>query len=414
MVTRFWAGQSAGAAQASATLTIAASDSPILSRNHADYLCGGVSDQGVIREAIAALPSSGGRIVLLEGTFTITGAIGVPDNCTIEGQGDSTLIQWAENVGVGNNTGAIENSDPAGGNENIRIANLRIKGNYAVGDPMSQQGIQMTLVSKVVIEGVHFTDLRGYPIFFIGGGARNSTDNRIIHNKFTLNGSSGIYISSASLDTLYRFIISENLLVNGAGHGIQTSRLYDSIISNNIIYSPSMHGILFDVSFRCIVYGNTIIESSKSGIWFDMSFRNIISENLIHDCDWDGIAIGMTANGYFNILGNICYNNGEDGIGHWGVTLRSVLSNNVCYENSQKTPNTYENLYIGGVTGYNIVNGNSVHQSGDNVCKYGIRIGSGTDSIATNNQCDNGGGDIAGEDFSDAGTTTITGNNNTR
>ncbi len=76
----------------SATFVVAAADSK--NPEKADYVCDGIDDQEEIRSAIAALPASGGKIVLTEGTFNLTDAIySFVSNMTLEGQGVSTVLQ---------------------------------------------------------------------------------------------------------------------------------------------------------------------------------------------------------------------------------------------------------------------------------------------------------------------------------
>jgi len=65
-----------------------------------DYLCDGTDDQEQINAAIAALPSCGGKVVLLEGTYNLSNSIDIKkDNVTIEGMGiGATKLQVAENA----------------------------------------------------------------------------------------------------------------------------------------------------------------------------------------------------------------------------------------------------------------------------------------------------------------------------
>jgi hypothetical protein len=76
------------------TLVIAASDSP--DKSSANYICDGVADQVQINAAIEALPASGGKIVLLPGSFMCTDIISLKPNLplTIEGQGSNSIIYW--------------------------------------------------------------------------------------------------------------------------------------------------------------------------------------------------------------------------------------------------------------------------------------------------------------------------------
>ncbi|MGH7234084.1 MAG: hypothetical protein ACREF7_01390, partial [Candidatus Saccharimonadales bacterium] len=72
----------------SATLTIAASNSSTISKNSADYVCAGTSDEDTINTAINALPANGGRVVLLEGDFNCTNSVIIDSSyVSLEGQG---------------------------------------------------------------------------------------------------------------------------------------------------------------------------------------------------------------------------------------------------------------------------------------------------------------------------------------
>lgn len=82
-----------------ATMIVAASNSDDLL--HADFVCDGVADEVEIQDAIDALPATGGRVLLLDGTYNITVAalsnsitINKP-NVTLQGQGRNTVLAWA-------------------------------------------------------------------------------------------------------------------------------------------------------------------------------------------------------------------------------------------------------------------------------------------------------------------------------
>lgn len=59
----------------SATLVVAANDSLDKSKAQADYVCDGVADNVEIQAAIDAIPSVGGKVVLLEGTYVLAATI---------------------------------------------------------------------------------------------------------------------------------------------------------------------------------------------------------------------------------------------------------------------------------------------------------------------------------------------------
>ena len=81
-------------------LRVAAADSSESSKVEADYVCNGVDDQVTIMNAIEALPSNGGKVELMEGTFRTRDTIYIEgkNNLTIEGQGEGTIIRMGDAV----------------------------------------------------------------------------------------------------------------------------------------------------------------------------------------------------------------------------------------------------------------------------------------------------------------------------
>ncbi len=79
---------------APATVVIAASDTlPANIKFSADYICSGTNDQNTIKSAINSLSDNGGKIILLNGTYNITGSINIAKpNIFIEGMGNSTIF----------------------------------------------------------------------------------------------------------------------------------------------------------------------------------------------------------------------------------------------------------------------------------------------------------------------------------
>lgn len=75
-----------------ATKVVAASDTPN-AEARADYVCSGVDDQVEIQAAIDAVAVSGGKVVLLEGSFKISDGIYLDDYVTLEGHGFNTWIE---------------------------------------------------------------------------------------------------------------------------------------------------------------------------------------------------------------------------------------------------------------------------------------------------------------------------------
>ena len=97
----------ARAGRRTATVVVAAADS--LDKTRADLVCDGVSDQITINQAVAALPASGGRVLLLEGSYHLDCVNAEPDlfgdrtlititadNVSLAGQGRSTRLILAD------------------------------------------------------------------------------------------------------------------------------------------------------------------------------------------------------------------------------------------------------------------------------------------------------------------------------
>ncbi len=75
------------------TAFVAASNSDERSRTEPDYLCDGTADDVEIQAAVDSLPSTGGMVILSEGTFTLSATVTRSnDNITIMGMGMGTRL----------------------------------------------------------------------------------------------------------------------------------------------------------------------------------------------------------------------------------------------------------------------------------------------------------------------------------
>ena len=59
----------------------------------ADYRCSGTGDQTTIQNAINALPSEGGSVALLEGTYHLSGTVTLPSNVTLLALGTGAILK---------------------------------------------------------------------------------------------------------------------------------------------------------------------------------------------------------------------------------------------------------------------------------------------------------------------------------
>lgn len=164
-----------------------------------NYLCDGVDDQVEINTAIAALPATGGEIVILDGTYNITASISVnKSNTSIKGSGNATLLKrMLDTVSK-----VINITQP-----NCKLENINVDGNISVYTAAS---------SNICV---------------------NSSDAKIFNNK-SINGGKGI-----ELNTAINCIISNNeCLDNKTGIHIGSSTFGEFSLRNNITNNICMRG----------------------------------------------------------------------------------------------------------------------------------------------------------------------------
>ena len=268
------------------TITIACSTSK--HKNTADYHCNGTNDQTVIQQAIDALPSTGGKIVLLEGTYNISGQINVnKPNVTICGMGNNTILKAAKSSStltmlrcsthsgfkISNLVMDFENNSSAdcigiqlyvSGHSTIEnISILNNKGN----------GIEWYKCDYTRFNGVSFVNVRqciwdrGYnhSSIFSGVIIDTATNGIVLETNSELNQIDGCIVRYAtgkgiSSDSAYT-MINDNI-VYGCGVGITANGNCSTVSDNNACDNDtgiSINGKMINVS------GNTAVRTDGSG-----------------------------------------------------------------------------------------------------------------------------------------------------
>lgn len=151
-----------------ATRVVAASDSVATDADQADYICDGTDDdvqiQAAISEITQASPANGpgGRVVLLEGTYTIGAPIIVSVGVEVVGMGwSSTEIKLEASADTGM-LAMIELDDDS------RLADVLVNGNRANNASGGQIGMSVGTASRVVCERVKVIATRSHGISFGG------------------------------------------------------------------------------------------------------------------------------------------------------------------------------------------------------------------------------------------------------
>jgi len=304
-----------------------------------DYLCNGIDDQEEINNAIAALPASGGEIVILDGTYNITAKINVnKNNVSIRGNGNATVLKrmW--------NSSSPEGVITLTSAEGCRVQNLQIDGNKDNYSSVNNNGIYLY----------------------------SSSDNTITDNTCNNNTNNGISLYSSSNNTVTGNTCNNNY------YGIY---LYSS--SNNTITDSTCnnndYGIrLYSSSNNNTVTGNTC-NNNYYGIYLYSSSNNTITDSTCNNNDYRGIYLYSSSNNN-TVTGNTCNNN------YYGIYLYSS-SNNTITGNTCNNNNNNDGISLYASSSNNTITGNTCNNN-----NYGIHLDSSSNNTIIGNTCIRGTG----------------------
>ena len=214
-----------------------------------DYLCDGTDDQSEINAAIQALPSSGGEIIILDGTYNITAAITMnKDNVKLSGNGNATVLKRMWNSSI--KEGIITISPINGG---CCVLNLCVDGNKSSYTSSNNSGIYLygnssnnTITSNTCNNNYNGIDLYGSNSTITSNTCNNNNsgiylygnNSAIIGNTCNYNNNKGIYLAGSSST------IIGNTCIQGTGkpsdyadsqYTIKTSGTNNLITGNNIM-----------------------------------------------------------------------------------------------------------------------------------------------------------------------------------
>ena len=273
--------------------------------NDCDYLCDGTDDQVEINAAIQALPSGGGEIVILDGTYNISATINISiDNVTLNGNGNNTVLLREFSSSVINGIIVLSN-------DNCIISKLKIEGNKNLYAGTSNRGIYITGDNNQISECL-VQNAGGYGISFNG-----SINCKVNKNFCSSNGRNGIDVSGIGS---YNYIISNNICTNNSKDGIAlTNGDISSIIEGNICIGNGRYGI--QVPGDNIIVSGNICNNNQHGIYFNTSNHSIA-------------------------IGNSCYNNSVYGIYFNTNVFYSNVSSNVIFKSSYAS--TEYPIYVAG------------------------------------------------------------------
>jgi hypothetical protein len=204
-----WAAPAAGSA---GVILVAASNAPARIANAADYLCTGTDDQVTINEAIAALPSGGGTVLLSSGVFQIAAPITITSsNVSLEGQGVGTQLQV-----------------PSGSNLNWVIA---LTGQYTVECKLRRFFIQGS-----------YGDTNGHGIYISTPWGSTDTQHVLEDIYVTNCPGHGVYVPAAADTRVLLFNRVHVKNVKGSGFYFAYPSQTDSVFTDCIADTCGQHG----------------------------------------------------------------------------------------------------------------------------------------------------------------------------
>lgn len=198
-----------------------------------DYLCTGADDQVVINRALSALPSTGGTVYLLDGTYNTTGDI------TLSKTGTTLTGGGAARINLGT-TGS------AGYSVKITANACTVRDIYIIGNINPTNGVYAYNVSRALITGV-----RGKNMCICCDTCTNS----IVTANFS--GESNGYNTAFHLLGGSGNILSNNN-ASGAWYCIRVENEKNITVANNVVLSANEYGIYGSGCSNISISGNSV------------------------------------------------------------------------------------------------------------------------------------------------------------
>jgi len=285
----------------------------------ADFVCSGTNDNIEIKQAINALPSTGGIVRLLAGSYYLSAEVLYATNAVaICGQGyEITKIYRGWNAASG------QEMFESTGNY-ARFEQVSLYGQKAVYTGTNQTGIKIT-GDYASINGCYFNQFAGYALNLSG-----SDYSFIYHNIFENWGASSNGSAMTSTTILYA-VVAANIFNAGTatgGSAYTGSAKYSSITGNTFKLASGTTGILLNTtSENCSITGNSINGGTTgidaAGMYHSISGNNILAAGTGISCEGDyssitgNTVISCTSVGYTSgtgagnqiFVGNVSYGN---------------------------------------------------------------------------------------------------------
>ena len=393
----------------SATLIVAAGNASPRSKLGADYVCDGTADEVEINAAIAALPSGGGKVVLTEGTFNVSGnsQIVLKSKVALEGQGmNLTKVVKAAGAethtvgigGVGNTDitlkGIMFDNSAWGATENwftniSGVTRLTIDSCGFVADSTERYG-RNWINNCNNIKVIHCFSQYCHGIQ-VSGDPKNNDDTLITSADVLFEGNSFLNMNMSTGFCIGNIANGWRIIgnyIDEAWSGIDTSFSPNVTVIGNTVKNTTPGGGIYSEAGRGVtIVGNTVI-NCRGGIGVaqttvpfatlpvDKPGKVVIANNIVRDCPYDSIyAIGIKR---VLITGNHVFDSARHGIECEKELISAVdyfpneiqITNNFIYNYGTA------NQWAAGIACYDatngVISGNWIDGNNNTNC-YGLR-----------------------------------------
>ncbi len=318
---------------------VAASDAPSDLQDQANYVCDGVNDDAEIETAYAALPASGGQILLSEGTFSCRGISLSGKTVDISGAGQGATTVQLKNSG---NEHLLLLDDAAGS----KIHDLTLDGNKANNTTDTYDVIRLNLSDRCHVYNCEITNASRDGVVLVGS-QKCSIRNNYIHDAYTfgawLGNNGGTYsdytefanntVEDTGMDSIE--LASPNLLCMG-----NTMRSSGTRLGAGACYLvPGMT--------RNRIIGNHIEDANGYGIDIGpdtglVFYGHIVQGNTVKDSVNAGVVVGMAGT---TVRGNVFINSGQSsGANPYGIYVYAndvLIDGNLCTDTQVSKTQTY-------------------------------------------------------------------------
>ena len=254
--------EGAGGGKACSTIVMGTSGAGYTAAD-VDYLCSGSNDSSQFTAALGALPSTGGRILMLEGTYRLQNISITKSGVVIEGMGEGTVIEHAERASGEYTTPIITVGSGLSG---VAIKNLKMYGGLTQYDKSLVYAVAAS--SPMEFWGVVFDDFSSF-----SNGAVSS---------ISFEGCSGLEIPELGSSNSIKGCDCELGIISG-DKNIISDCLLKSCATNYTCYTISGDGNIISGCIIAPEFMDTFMTISGAG--------NLLSSNTITTSAYTGISV---------------------------------------------------------------------------------------------------------------------------